>query len=181
LFHVKPPDKKSLQQPAKQENACPGKGLEKSLYPVRRGHFAHICLDTAGITRIAGKLIEIGQVPAGAVGHEAKDLFEKLKGRNALFAFPYRTEISVKQREYPDVMQIGYKKAQTSSAGQTLVGGFDGANFQFLFTVISAILFHQVLHLLGTAILVNALVGFNKYYSILPSDEGLFFVKNRIS
>jgi hypothetical protein len=141
---------------------------------------AHIRLDTTGITRIRGKLIEIAQVPAGAVCHETKDLFENLEDRYAFLTLPYRAKVSVKQRENLNLMQIGHEQCQPRSTGQTFVGGFDGINFLFLFTVISAIFFHQVLHLLGAAMLAITVVGFNKYYSILPSDEGLFYFKNRL-
>ena len=80
LFYVKSPDKKPLQQLAKQENACPGKGFEKSPYPAQRGHLRHIRFNTAGITGVVSKLIEIGQVPAGAVSHEAKILIHSSCG-----------------------------------------------------------------------------------------------------
>ena len=82
---------------------------------------------------------------------------------------------SVNQRKYLDLMQVCDKQRQAGSTGQTFAGHFNFANFQFLFSVRFAMFLHQVLHLIGMAILVNAFVGFNKYYSILSSDRGLYF------
>ena len=132
------------------------------------------------ITWIISELIKIGQMSAGAVCHEAHYLFEKFEDIYPFFTFSYRTKESIKQRENPNLMKISDEQCQAGPAGQPIAGRLDGVNFRFLFPVIFAIFFHQVLHLLGVAILVITLVGFNKYYSTLPSDEGLFYFMNRL-
>ena len=141
---------------------------------MRGCHLIQISFYTAGIARVFGKLIKISQMPAGTINHEAKNLLDKLEDINTLFTFSHRTEKSVYYRKNLNLMQIGDKQRQAGSSGQTLAGGLDCADFQFLFSVISDIFTHKVLHLVGLAILVITLVGFNKYYSMLSSDRGLF-------
>ena len=168
-----------MQQPAKQKKACPGKGIEEAFHPMRRCHIRHIGFNASGVAWVFGQLIEIGQMPAGAVCHKTKNLFEKFENGNSLFAFANRTEKSVNQRKYPDLVQVCNEQRQTAPAGQTVACHFNFADFQFLFSVNFAIVFHQVLHLVGMAVLVNAFGCFNKYYSILSQGVGLFFAKNR--
>jgi hypothetical protein len=105
---------------------------------------------------------------AGTVNHKAQNLFEKLENLDTFFALTDRAEKSVYQWKYLDLMQIGHEKGQSGPAGESVIGNFDAADFQFIFPVIFAILIHDVLHLVGYAILANALVGFSKHYSTLP-------------
>jgi len=118
-------------------------------------------------------------MPTGTVNHEAQNLFDNFKDLNALFVFSNRTEKPVNQRKNLNLMQIRDKQCQAGPSGQPVVGDLDVANFQFLFSIFFVILAHKVLYLVGLAILVNTFVGFNKHYSMLWQDWGLFLFNNR--
>jgi hypothetical protein len=90
-----------------------------------------------------------------------------------------RTEKPVDHRKNLNPVQISDKQRQSGSACQSVACDLDVADFQFLFPVFFAILFHKVLYLFGWAILADTLVGFGKYYSTLPKDLGLFSFINR--
>jgi hypothetical protein len=179
LFDFQAPDKQSLQQSAEKKNPRPGKGIEKTLHLVRGSHLVYIRLNTAGISLIFGQLIKIVQVPAGTIEHKAQDLFKKLENIGALPVLTDRSEESVQPIKNFNMIQIRDEQAQPGPTGQSVGGGFNSADFQFLFSVVFVNFIHRVLHLLGLAILVIALVGFNKDYSILPLKWGTFFCKNR--
>jgi hypothetical protein len=179
LLYLQTPNKQGLQQTTKQKYPSPGKGVEKPLYPMRRSHIGHVGLNTAGIAGVFGKLIKISQMPTGTISHKTQNLLEEFKNRDAFFTFSDRTEKPVKQWKNLNLVQIRNEQGQTRSASQTLAGGLNGADFQFLFTVIFAISVHRVLYLMGLAMLVNTVVGFNKHYSMLPSVRGLFYFLNR--
>ena len=118
-------------------------------------------------------------MPTGAVNHKTQDLFEELENFNALFTFPDRTEKSLNHWKNLNLMQIRDKQCQTGPSGQSFVCDLDFADFQFLFPVFFVIVAHKVSYLVGMAILVITLVGFNKYYSTLHQDWGLLFFNNR--
>lgn len=85
--YVQAPDVMPLQKSVKLKYTRPGKAIEESFDAVRRCHLGQFRFNTAGITRIVSKLIEIGQMPTGAVRHEAQYSFEKFENRNSLFLF----------------------------------------------------------------------------------------------
>jgi hypothetical protein len=118
-------------------------------------------------------------MPTGTVDHKAEKLFEKFANINPLTTLADGTEKPIYQWEKLDAVQIGDKQRQTGPARQTVVGGFDGVNLQFLFSVTSAIFAHRVLHLLGITCWLTFLVAFKSYTNKLPLGEGLFYCMYR--
>ena len=173
------PEKKSLQQTPEQKHPRPGESLEKPLDLMGRGHVCAIGFDTAGIAFMLAKLVEIGHVSAGTVDEKAQHLLEQFRNGKALAVFADGAEPSVKPTEDLNPVQIGHEQGQAGSAGQPVGSGFDASNFEFILSVVFAILAHRVLYLLGVFILVVNLAVFNKYYNTLPDFKGLFFLRNR--
>jgi hypothetical protein len=167
LLDLQSSNEQGLKQSTEQKNSRPGKCIEKAFHSMGRSHLIHIGLNAASIARVFGKLIEISQMAAGTIDHKAQDLFEKLENRNTFFVLADRAEKPVYQRKNLNLMQIGQKKRQSGSTGESVTGDFDAANFQFIFSVIFVILIHRVLHLVGLAMLANTVMGFNKHYSTL--------------
>ena len=177
--NLQAPEKKGLQKPSEQKHPRPGKGLEKPFDLMRRSHVRSIGFDAAGIPFILRKLVEIGQPSAGAVNEKAQHLLEKFGYSQALAVFTDGAEPAIEPIENLNAVQIRHEQGQARPAGQSVGGGFDTSNFQFILSVIFAMLAHRVLYLLGGVILVVTLAGFNKYYNTLPDFKGLFFSENR--
>jgi hypothetical protein len=179
LFYFQPPDKQMLQQTTKQKNSNPGKSLEKPFDLMRRKHIVYISFDRSGVSFVGGILIKMTDMAAAAVRKKTQNLFENFMNDQALFTLSDRSEISVQQRENQNSVQIPDKKCQAGSAGQAFMRFFYGVDSQFTSFVFFVMFTHKVLHLLGFASIVNALVGFNYYNSKLPLGVGLFVFINR--
>ena len=177
---VKSPNKQMLQQTPEQIDPRPGKRIKKALDPVGEGHRTHSGFNASRIAAVLGQMVEIAQMPAGAVCHKTQHLFEYLKDRQPFFTFSDGAEKSVDQRKYFDTVQVTYKQRQPGSCGQPSAGFFNRTDFQFLFPIFFAIALHRVLHLLVILCLVVLLVAFKNHTSNLPPGEGLFYFKNRL-
>ena len=125
-------------------------------------------------------MIEIGQVPAGAICHKAQDLLEYLKDRKPFFTLSDGFKKSVNQRKNIDTVQVGHKQRQPGSSGQSIAGFLNRTDLQFLFAIFFATFRHRVLHLLGMVCLLVLLVAFKNHTRNLPPGEGLFYFRNRL-
>jgi hypothetical protein len=125
---------------------------------------------------IFGKLIKIGQVPAGTVDHEAQKLLEKFKYLGAFFVFAHGAEESFQKCKNFNTMQVGDKQAQPGSAGQSVGSRFNSADFYFIFSVTFAICRHKVLHLLGVLWLLLLSLVLANIITHYPSGGGLFLL-----
>ena len=179
LGDLQSPKKKGLQKATKHKYAHPGKTVEKAFDLMGGGHMASRCLDTTGIALIVFELVKVGQMPTGAVYEEAQHLLEKLRYANAFSVFAKCSKPALYPAVNLNLMQIGHEQRQACPACQPIGCDLDAADFRFSSLVIFAMLAHRVLYLLGVAILVITLVGFNKYYSTLSRYRGLFLFGNR--
>ena len=118
-------------------------------------------------------------MPTGAIYEEAQHLLEKLRYTKAFFVFTKRPKPALDPAENLNLMKIGHEQRQSSPACQSIGSDLDAMDFRFCYPVIFAMFAHRVLYLLGVAILVITLVGFNKYYSMLSRFRGLFLFRNR--
>ena len=173
---LEPPEKQLFQKPTKHENPCPGKRLEKTLDLVGRRHFLDVGFNGGRIAVIFGQLVEISQSPARSVCHEAKSLLEDFHDIKAFSAFPDAPEPSVYPGKNTCFMQIGDKKRQSASAGESIRCDFNTTNFKLVSAICFGMILQKALHISGvvSVILVASII--NNYNKNLPKSEGLFFI-----
>ena len=146
-----------------------------------RSHLLHICFNGSSISDIILQMIEIDQMPAGAIHHETEHLFEKLCNVSTFFTFSQRTEKPVQHRKYLNAMQIGRKECQAGPSSQFLACWLHVIDFQFAFTINFVILRHLVLHLLGYALWLILLCRYCNNIRNILKGGGLFLAQNRLS
>jgi len=154
--------------------------LKKTLNLMRRGHVYAIGFDAASIPFILTKLVEVGQTPTGTIDKKAQHLFEELCNWQPLAVLADGTEPAIKPTENLNAMQVSNEQSQARSASQPVGSGIDTSNFQFILSVVFAMLAPRVLYLLGGVILVTTVVGFNNNYNTLANFKGLFSFENRL-
>jgi hypothetical protein len=179
LNYFQAPEKQTVQKSPEQIDAYKRKALEKSFHHMGRGHLLHVCFDTPGISGIFLEMIEIDQVPAGAIHKKTEHLLEKLCDILALPTLPHRAEKPIQQREDLNTMQIGHEKSQSRSPCQFLAGRLNIADFQCAFAINFVIFSHVVLHLVGYAFRLLLFCGYYNNNRRIPAGGELFLVKNR--
>jgi len=94
--------------------------------------------NAARIASVFGQMVEIVQVPTGAVSPKAQDLFEYRKDRQPFFTLSVGFEKSVNQRKNIDTVQVGHKQRQSGSVGQPIAYFLNRTDLQFLFSIFFA-------------------------------------------
>jgi len=80
---------------------------EEQLHPVRRRHLGNRGLEEGGVPRVAGELVEVRQVKAGAVGEPAKELLKQFHHPQTFAALPKRPELPLQQLSHLDQRELG--------------------------------------------------------------------------
>ena len=126
LADLEPPEEKLEQDPAANPDQRPREGLKEAFDPMGRNHVAGDGLDGRSIAPILLQGIEVGQVPAGAVQEEAKDLLEKTLDGDPFAVFTKTPKARHQEiGNHLDLVYIAHEKGHASASGNTLVSRFN--------------------------------------------------------
>ena len=86
--------------------------LEKTLHRMRGKHLLRLSLNAGRITFIALYRIKAGQMPAGTIQKEAKQLLEDFCYCLSLAAFTDAAKLRFQMRQQSNVAQVSHEKAR---------------------------------------------------------------------
>jgi hypothetical protein len=103
---LEPPHTQLIEDRAEAPARRPRKGFEQPLHRMGRRQLGTRGLKRGGISRIPLQVIEIPQVPAGAVQEETEELLEEGPKRQALPAFAERAKGLFQERRNLDLREV---------------------------------------------------------------------------
>ncbi len=177
LGQLQSPQEKLLQESAEKVNPRPPKGPEEPLHAMAGQQGFRNTFNHPGITRIFPQMIEIGQVPTGAIHKKTEELLEDFNNRLAFPASTDRPKKAFQRFVQADTFQITHKKAQASTAAEAILCGMNTIDFGTLTSIACGNIVHTNLPPVGLIMWNQCLRHFIPQYHKLNPVGGFSFAQ----
>jgi len=179
LGQLQPPQEKLLQQSAEQINPRPPEGPEEPLHGMAGEQSFRSTLNHPGISRIVPQMIEIGQVPTGAIHKKTEKLLEDFGNRLTFPASADRSEKTFQRFIQSDAFQITNEKAQPTTTTEALLCGMNTIDFGTLTSISCGNIAHTNLPPVGLMMWIS--VCGTLFHNIINLIQwvGFLLLKNR--
>jgi hypothetical protein len=177
LGQLQPPQEKLLQQSAEQINSRPPEGPEEPLHGMAGEQSFRSTLNHPGISRIVPQMIEIGQVPTGAIHKKTEKLLEDFGNRLTFPASADRSEKTFQRFIQSNAFQITNEKAQPTTTTEALLCGMNTIDFGTLTSISCGNIAHTNLPPVGLMMWNRCLRHFIPQYHKLNPMGGFSFAQ----